>query len=66
MAFYDRWISLIGFLVVAGTGLIYLLVAKPYRNSDAPEGDALDMMRGIQTVENTRLTTAPAEGHIHD
>ncbi|WP_137981939.1 amino acid permease [Streptomyces violaceusniger] len=66
LAFYDRWISLIGFLVVAGTGLIYLLVAKPYRKSDAPEGDALDMMRRIQTVENTRLTAAPAEGHIHD
>ncbi|MFF2925100.1 APC family permease [Streptomyces celluloflavus] len=53
LAFYDRWISLIGFLVVAATGLVYLLVAKPYRASDAPEGDAIDMAERIRASHST-------------
>lgn len=43
LAFYDRWIALIGFLVVAGVGLIYMLIAKPYKKSTAPEGDAIEI-----------------------
>ena len=56
LPFYDRWISLIGFLVVAGTGMIYLLVAKPYQASDAPEGDAVeiaDMLHKARHMERT-------------
>lgn len=41
--FFDRWIALIGFLIVAGVGLIYMVVAKPYRHSTAPEGDAIEI-----------------------
>jgi amino acid transporter len=41
LAFYDRWIALIGFLIVAAVGLVYMLIAKPYRHSTAPEGDAI-------------------------
>ncbi|UOZ05618.1 APC family permease [Amycolatopsis sp. WQ 127309] len=41
--FVDRWIALIGFLVVSAVGLVYLLVAKPERKSTAPEGDALEV-----------------------
>jgi amino acid transporter len=41
--FVDRWIALIGFLVVSAVGLVYLLAAKPERKSTAPEGDALEV-----------------------
>jgi hypothetical protein len=43
LAFYDRWIALIGFLIVAAVGLVYMLIAKPYRHSTAPEGDAIEI-----------------------
>ncbi len=39
----DDWIVLIGLGIVAGTGLLYLLVARPTRNSTAPEGDAIEV-----------------------
>jgi len=48
LAFYDRWIALIGFVIVAAVGLIYMWVAKPYQHSTAPEGDAIaiaDLLR---------------------
>lgn len=41
--FYDRWIALIGFVVVAGTGLLYLLIAQPDARQDGPEGDAIEI-----------------------
>jgi membrane protein YdbS with pleckstrin-like domain len=40
LSFVDRWIALIGFVIVAVVGLVYLLVAKPEARSAAPEGDA--------------------------
>ena len=43
LPFFDRWIALIGFLIVAGVGVIYMLIAKPYRHSTAPEGDAIEI-----------------------
>lgn len=41
--FFDRWIALTGFVVVVAVGLIYMVVAKPYRHSTAPEGDAIEI-----------------------
>jgi len=41
--FADRWIALIGFIVVAAVGVLYMLIAKPYRHSTAPEGDAIEI-----------------------
>ncbi|WP_394554473.1 APC family permease [Agromyces sp. MMS24-JH15] len=35
------WVVLIGLAVVLGTGLLYLLIARPDRKSTAPEGDAV-------------------------
>lgn len=43
LAFLDRWIVLIGLAVVAGTGLLYMIVARPYGKSDAPENDAIEV-----------------------
>ncbi len=48
LAFYDRWIALIGFCIVAGTGLAYLLIAKPVADSDAPEGDAIEVAEALR------------------
>jgi amino acid transporter len=53
LPWYDRWIALIGFVVVAGTGLVYLLVAKPERHSDAPEGDAIAVSAAMRGRSST-------------
>ncbi|OBJ43909.1 amino acid permease [Mycolicibacterium mucogenicum] len=41
--FADRWIALIGFVVVAAVGVLYMVISKPYRHSTAPEGDAIEI-----------------------
>lgn len=41
LPFYDRWIAAIGFVVVTAAGLLYMWIAKPYKKSTAPEGDAI-------------------------
>ncbi|MFI6370617.1 APC family permease [Streptomyces sp. NPDC050546] len=46
--FVDRWIALIGFLVVSAVGLVYLLTAKPERKSTAPEGDAMEVAERLR------------------
>jgi amino acid transporter len=40
-AWYDKWIVVIGCVIVAGVGLIYMLLARPYTRSNAPSGDAV-------------------------
>ncbi|MFD8381415.1 APC family permease [Streptomyces sp. NPDC059679] len=44
----DRWIALIGFLIVSAVGLAYLLTAKPEGKSTAPEGDALEVAERLR------------------
>lgn len=39
--FFTDWVVLIGLAVVAITGLAYLFLARPERESTAPEGDAV-------------------------
>lgn len=39
--FFTDWVVLIGLAVVAITGLAYLFIARPERESTAPEGDAV-------------------------
>ena len=55
LAWYDRWIALLGFGIVALTGLAYLLIAKPDRHSTAPQGDAIEiadkLRRGMMPAE---------------
>jgi amino acid transporter len=48
LSFVDRWIALIGFLIVAVVGLVYLLVAKPDARSTAPEGDAIEVAETLR------------------
>jgi amino acid transporter len=40
-AWYDKWIVVIGCVIVAGVGLLYMLAARPYTRSNAPAGDAV-------------------------
>ncbi|BCW42676.1 amino acid permease (plasmid) [Arthrobacter sp. StoSoilB3] len=47
---YDQWIALIGFLVVAVSGLLYLLIAKPDRASTAPQGDAVEVANKLRQM----------------
>jgi amino acid transporter len=48
LMFYDRWIALIGFTVVAASGIAYLVLAKPVADSDAPEGDAIEVAAALR------------------
>ncbi|MFE2184381.1 APC family permease [Streptomyces sp. NPDC059455] len=62
-SFVDRWIALLGFLLVSAAGLAYLLAAKPERKSTAPEGDALEVAerlrnRAASTARTTEGTNA--------
>lgn len=59
LPFYDRWISLIGFLVVAVSGLAYLLIAKPDRESDAPEGDAIEVAERLHAARAAQDAPTP-------
>src|SRR3954469_90347 len=40
-AWSDKWIVVIGCAIVAGVGLAYMLLARPYTRSNAPSGDAV-------------------------
>ncbi len=49
--FLDRWIVAIGLAVVAGSGLLYLLLARPDRQSShIPEGDAREVAHQLQQI----------------
>ena len=48
LAWYDRWIALLGFSIVALSGLAYLLIAKPDRHSTAAEGDAIEIAEKLR------------------
>ncbi|MDR7288053.1 MULTISPECIES: APC family permease [Mycolicibacterium] len=43
LPFVDRWIVLIGMSVVLAAGAIYMITARPFGNSDAPEDDAIEV-----------------------
>lgn len=45
-AWYDKWIVVLGCAIVAGVGLAYMLLGRPYERSDAPHGDAI----GVRTT----------------
>jgi amino acid transporter len=58
--FLDDWIVAIGIAIVAGSGLLYLLVARPDRHSDGvPEGDAIEVARHLQQIRESRRAEVP-------
>ena len=48
---YDDWVVAIGLVIVLGTGLLYLFIAKPDRNSqDVGEGDAIEVAKLLRSL----------------
>jgi hypothetical protein len=58
--FLDDWIVAIGVAVVAGSGLLYLLVARPDRHSDGvPEGDAIEVAAHLRQIRASAASAVP-------
>jgi amino acid transporter len=58
--FLDDWIVAIGIAVVAGSGLLYLLLARPDRHSDGvPEGDAIEVADHLRQIRASSRATVP-------
>ena len=50
-AFLDKWVVAIGLAIVVGTGLLYMLVARPYQHSDyVGEGDAIEVAEKLRAL----------------
>ncbi|MFE6964425.1 APC family permease [Agromyces sp. NPDC057679] len=59
--FFTDYVVLIGLGVVVVSGLLYLLIARPDRKSDAPSGDAIAVADEIRTRTGaTAAVDAPA------
>jgi amino acid transporter len=59
-AFLDRWIVAIGVAIVAGSGLLYLFIARPDRHSDGvPEGDAIEVARQLREIRESSRSAVP-------
>ena len=43
--FFTDWIVLIGLVLVLVTGGLYMAIARPGRNLNVPEGDAIELPR---------------------
>jgi amino acid transporter len=60
--FLDRWIVAIGLAVVAGSGLAYLLIARPDQHSaHVPEGDAREVAQQLRTIRDEADVVTPEE-----
>lgn len=58
--FLDRWIVAVGLVVVMGSGLLYVFIAKPDRHSqEVGEGDA------VEVAETMRRIRAESEGDLN-
>jgi amino acid transporter len=44
-AWYDKWVVTIGLVIVVGTGVLYMILGRPYRHGNAPSGDAAARVR---------------------
>jgi amino acid transporter len=62
--FLDDWIVAIGIAAVAGSGLLYLFLARPDRHSDGvPEGDAIEVARHLQQIRQANRPAVPGPRH---
>ena len=54
-AFMDKWVVAIGLVIVVGSGLLYMAIARPYQYSDdVGEGDAVkvaEMLRSMRAEQ---------------
>ena len=56
--FAADWIVLIGFGIVFVVGLVYLLIARPDKKSNAAEGDAIAVAEKLRAGKKQRRTHA--------
>lgn len=57
LGFVDRWIVLIGLAVVLVVGGGYMVFARPYGSSDAPEDDAIEVANQLRAKERSATVT---------
>jgi amino acid transporter len=51
--FLDRWVVALGLVIVVGTGLLYMVIARPYQHSnDIGEGDAIEIADKLRELRN--------------
>ena len=50
----DKWIVVIGCVIVVGVGLLYMLLGRPYARSDPPAGDAVRKPRPPDSAPRRR------------
>ena len=58
----DRWLPLLGIVIVLGTGLVYLLTARPDRHSTGPEGDAIDIGNRLRAAREEQASAPTVSG----
>ncbi len=49
LGFVDRYVVLLGLGVVLVAGLVFMVLAKPYENSEGPEGDAVEVAARLRS-----------------
>jgi amino acid transporter len=54
LGFVERWIVLIGLGVVLIVGAGYMVLARPYGSSEAPEGDALEVANHLRQQRHSK------------
>jgi hypothetical protein len=55
LGFVDRWIVLIGLAVVLVVGGGYMMLARPYGSSEAPEDDAIEVSERLRAQRNSEF-----------
>jgi amino acid transporter len=51
--FLDRWVVALGLVIVVGTGLLYMVLARPYQHSDdIGEDDAIEIAEKLRAMRN--------------
>ncbi|WP_170980977.1 APC family permease [Mycolicibacterium sp. CR10] len=50
--FMDKWVVAIGLVIVVGSGLVYMAIARPYQHSDdIGEGDAIEVAERLRALQ---------------
>lgn len=51
-SFIDRWTVLVGLAVVVVSGLVYMVLARPFGRSNAPEDDAIEHAKRLNAEQS--------------
>ena len=58
-AFMDKWVVAIGLVIVVGSGLLYMAIARPYQHSDdVGEGDAIEVAEMLRSMRASSDVTS--------